>query len=210
MDKIKIPVRVLSSPANGVEREAAHTGTPPARRVPDRADLPVEANPAREDSPVPPTESGGESLPAGEEPRTAEADWRDLALRLQAEMENFRRRQQRLAQGQIEEERQRLLRDYLQVMDNLERALAAPAGDPKALVEGVQLTRRALQQRLQREGVTRIEARGRPFDPNWHEAVTAVPHDGTGATPGTVIQVLEPGYRLGEQLLRPARVIVAV
>ncbi len=125
-------------------------------------------------------------------------------------MDNYRKRQQRLAQDQIEAERQRLLRVFLQTVDDLERALAAPAGDAGALRKGVQLTHRAVLQRLQQEGVERIEALHRPFDPNWHEAVSAVPHDGTGATPGTVIKVLEPGYRLGEQLLRPARVIVAV
>ncbi len=137
-------------------------------------------------------------------------DWRDKALRLQAEMDNYRKRQRRLAQDQVEAQRDRLLGLFLLVVDDLERALEAPAGDPQALREGVELTRRAALQRLRNEGVTRIEALGQPFDPHRHDAVSTVPHDGTGAGPDTVVQVLEPGYRLGERLLRPARIVVAV
>jgi molecular chaperone GrpE len=211
MDRIvKIPVRVQPPPADEIESAGIHTGRSPAHRYQAQAGLPIQAKPAQNEPLVPVAEPSREPQPAEKETRTEETDWRDMALRLQAEMDNFRKRQQRLAQDQIQTERQRLLRGYLQIVDDLERALAAPTGDTRALVEGVQLTRRTILQRLQQEGVTRIEAQDRPFDPEWHEAVSAVPHDGTGAAPGTVIKVLEPGYRLGEQLLRPARVIVVV
>lgn len=137
-------------------------------------------------------------------------DWQDRAQRLQAEMENYRRRQQRLAQDQIESERERLLKAFLEVVDDLERALASSSQGSGGLREGVQLTHRAALQRLKKENVERIEARGRRFDPAWHEAVSTVPSRQVGAAPETVVQVLEPGYRLGDRLLRPARVVVAI
>ncbi len=137
-------------------------------------------------------------------------DWRDRALRLQAEMDNYRKRQQRLAQDQIETERRRLLHAFLALVDDLERALGQPPGSDGGLRQGVELTHRAALQFLQQEGVERLEAHGRPFDPAWQEAVGTVDHRHTDAALNTVAQVLEPGYRLGEQLLRPARVIVAV
>jgi molecular chaperone GrpE len=141
----------------------------------------------------------------------ADADeWRDRALRLQAEMDNYRKRQQRLAQSQIEAERERLLSAFLGVVDDLERALTAPAAGGEGLRRGVELTHRAAVQLLQKEDVKMIEAEGRPFDPNWHEAVATVSRNGSGVAPNTVIRVMEPGYRLGDRLLRPAKVVVAV
>ena len=137
-------------------------------------------------------------------------DWHDRALRLQAEMENYRRRQRRLAQDEIESERERLLNAFLEVVDDLERALASPSGGGGGLREGVQLTHRAALQRLKKENVERIEAQGRRFDPSWHEAVSSAPSRPLGVAPETVVQVLEPGYRLGDRLLRPARVVFAV
>jgi molecular chaperone GrpE len=138
------------------------------------------------------------------------------AARLQAEMDNFRKRQQRLAADQTETERRRLLADYLHVVDDLERALSAPDRDDEALRQGVALTHRAALKLLQREGVEPVQAMGQPFDPNWHEAVATVSALDAAANNGrqpdsdTVIQVLEPGYRQGDRLLRPARVVVAV
>lgn len=143
-------------------------------------------------------------------------DWRDRAMRLQADMDNFRKRQQRLAQDQIEAERQRLLGAFLQVVDDLERALAASEvpgdglRDGDGLRRGVQLTHRTAMQLLQREGVEPLEAKHRRFDPNWHDAVATVGHNGSLAAADTVVEVVEPGYRLGDRLLRPAKVVVAV
>ncbi len=127
-------------------------------------------------------------------------------------MDNYRKRQQRLAEDRIDTERQRLLRSFLLVVDDLERALAAPplGGDGRGLREGVQLTHRAALQLLQREGVEPIREQGRPFDPHRHEAVATVDHDRAGVAPNTIVEVLEPGYRQQDQLLRPARVVVAV
>jgi molecular chaperone GrpE len=153
-------------------------------------------------------EEAVEATPAAAEGN--EIDWQDRALRLQAEMENYRRRQRRLAQDEIESERERLLTAFLEVVDDLERALGSPSQDGSGLREGVELTHRAALQRLKKENVERIEAQGRRFDPSWHEAVSSVPGRPLGVAPETVVQVLEPGYRLGDRLLRPARVVVAV
>lgn len=142
-------------------------------------------------------------------------EWRDRALRLQADMENYRKRQQRFAQDQIGHERRRLLNSFLGIVDDLERALATPDGGDglprgEGLHRGVELTHRAAMQLLQKEGAVAISADNQPFDPNWHEAVATIPRNGGEVAPGTVIQVITPGYRIDDQLLRPAKVVVAV
>ena len=143
--------------------------------------------------------------------REEEVDyWRDRALRLQAEMENYRRRQGRLAQDQVDTQRQQLLAAFLEIVDNLERALAVPRNGDHDLSQGLELTHRAAVQLLERQGVEPVQALGQPFDPNWHEAIATVGRDGSGAAAETVVKVLEPGYRLDGRLLRPAKVVVAV
>ena len=136
--------------------------------------------------------------------------WRDRALRLQAEIDNSRKRQQRLAEARITADRERLLRAFLNVADDLERALTASDADVESLQQGVNLTQQALTHLLKQEGVEPIRAEGEIFDPTWHEAVGTVPHQNAGAKPDTVVQVMEKGYRLAGRLLRPARVIVAI
>jgi molecular chaperone GrpE len=135
-------------------------------------------------------------------------EWRDRALRLQAEMKNYRKRQQRLAEERIAEERERLLRAFLPVADDLERALNANKAGLESLRQGVELTRQTLMQILDQEGAQPIQAIGQPFDPAWHEAVGTVPHQKVEIEPGMVAVVVREGYRLGDRLLRPARVIV--
>ncbi len=138
------------------------------------------------------------------------AEWRDRALRLQAEMENFRKRQRRQAEARVAEERERLLRAFLLVDDDLQRALSADVTSLEDLRQGVQMTRQTLRQILAQEGVESIDAEGQPFDTRWHEAVGSVSHRVAGVPPETVAHVVQPGYRIGERLLRPARVIVAI
>jgi molecular chaperone GrpE len=134
--------------------------------------------------------------------------WRDRALRLQAEMENYRKRQQRLTQERIVEERERLLRSFLRAADDLERALRADRLSLESLLQGVRLTHQGILALIEREGARPIAAEGQLFDPNVHEAVGTVPSD-DDVEPDTVVQVVQEGYRLGDRLLRPARVIVA-
>ena len=153
--------------------------------------------------------------PAQDELREETEEWRNRALRLQADMENYRKRQQRNAQNEIEQERDRLLNAFLDIVDDLERALATPdgsddSGGSDGLRRGVELTHRAATQLLEKEGASAIAAEHQPFDPNWHEAVATIPRNEWEVAPGTVVQVVEAGYRLGERLLRPAKVVVAV
>jgi molecular chaperone GrpE len=151
--------------------------------------------------------------PAAEAPTPDVAEdvemWRDRALRLEAEMDNYRKRQRRLAEERIAEERDRLLRRLISLADDVERALSAERADAASLRQGVQLTHRSLVQALAQEGVEPIEAKGKPFDPEWHEASGAFPGERVGVEPGRVIEVMQKGYCVGDRLLRPARVIVA-
>lgn len=161
------------------------------------------------------TETGPEAAERGQDPVQELKVWRDRALRLQAEMENYCKRQRRLAEEQVAASRQQALGALLEVADNLSRALdvAGPSStqvDAASLLEGVEITLQGVRQALDRQGVHSIQAKGRPFDPAWHEAVATVPHQAANVTPNTVVKVLEKGYRLGERILRPARVVVAV
>jgi molecular chaperone GrpE len=159
--------------------------------------------------------SQADALSPDAEPEEMEAlkeeleTWRDRALRLQAEIENFRKRQRRLAEDRIEANRARLLRNFLMIADDLERALNAEGGDETSLREGVEVTQRSLSQFLKQEGVESIEAEGETFDPAWHEAVGTVSPETAGVEQGTVVGVTRTGYRLNGRLLRPARVVVA-
>jgi molecular chaperone GrpE len=144
-------------------------------------------------------------------------DAEDRHLRDRAELENFKRRSQRERSEALRYACEGLLRDLLPVVDNLERALRAAAessgegangsGATAALVAGVELVQRQLLDALERHGVTRIDARGQPFEPALHEAVFRVESD--QAAPGTVVDELAPGYRLHDRLLRAAQVSVA-
>jgi molecular chaperone GrpE len=135
-----------------------------------------------------------------------EIDWKTQTIRLQAEMENFRKRQTRRAEEAIGAERERLLRLMLPLTDNLERALRYDTADDNTLRQGVELTRRELIRVLESEGVIRLETVGQPFAPELHEAVALRPAE---AESGVIVEEVEAGYKLGEKLLRPARVVVA-
>ena len=142
--------------------------------------------------------------PAAEEAAPAPDD---SYLRLAADFDNYRKR---VAREQVEwtsRANERLLNELLPVLDDLERALEAAAEHEEAkLEEGVRLVHRSLLGLVERHGLSEIEADG-AFDPHVHEALLAQP--GEGAEEGAVLQVLQKGYRLGDKVLRPARVIVA-
>lgn len=127
--------------------------------------------------------------------------------RVAAEFENYRKRAAREQADFATRATERLVKELLPVLDDLERALEAAAAHEEAkLEEGVQLVQRALAAALKREGLVEIAADG-PFDPHVHEALLSQPAE--DAEPGTVLEVLQKGYRLGDRVLRPARVIVA-
>ena len=140
---------------------------------------------------------------------------KDRALRTAAEMENLRRRTARDVQDARSYAIANFARDMLSVSDNLARTLEAiPAeakasGDAgfKALIEGVDITERAMLGALERHGVKKLEPQGEKFDPNFHQAMFEVPNPAVPAN--TVVQVVQPGYSIGERVLRPAMVGVS-
>jgi molecular chaperone GrpE len=145
-----------------------------------------------------------------------EVDWREQALKLQAEMAGYRRRQQLLAHAEAKAEEIALLKDVLSIADNLDRALAAARIQPTengqaadALTQGVELTRVGLDRILAKYGVEQMEAQGAMFDPAYHEAVYTVPALAQGLESGTVVEVLEAGYHRQGTVFRPAKVVVA-
>ena len=134
-------------------------------------------------------------------------EYLDLLQRKQAELENYRKRAAREQERLVAHANERLVRELLPVLDDLERTLeAAERHEEAALVDGVRLVERSLRAVLDREGVVEISADG-PFDPHVHEAMLTQP--GEGAEQGTVLEVLQRGYRVGDKVVRPARVIVA-
>src|SRR3979411_2849033 len=145
----------------------------------------------------------------------AAADARDKMLRTLAEMENLRKRTAR----EVSEARtcvtSGLARDVLDIADNLQRALdavpaeARAAADPglKALIEGVELTERSLLNTLEKNGVKKFDPSGEKFDPNFQQAMYEVPDASVPA--GTVLQVVQAGYMIGERVLRPGLVAVS-
>ena len=147
-----------------------------------------------------------ESAPAHSAAEPAQAP-DDSYLRLAADFDNYRKR---VAREQVEwtsRANERLLNELLPVLDDLERALEAAAEHEEAkLEEGVRLVHRSLLGLVERHGLSEIEAEG-AFDPHVHEALLAQP--GEGSDQGAVLHVLHKGYRLGDKVLRPARVIVA-
>lgn len=139
---------------------------------------------------------------------TAERDeYLDLLLRVQADFENYRKRAAREQERLVAHAHERVVRELLPVLDDLERALeAAERHEEAALVDGVKLVEQALRAALEKEGLVEIETDG-AFDPHVHEAMLAQERD--GAEPGSVLEVVQRGYRLGDKVVRPARVIVA-
>jgi molecular chaperone GrpE len=134
-------------------------------------------------------------------------EYLDSLQRLKAEFDNFRKRTARDSAAQSARASEALVKELLPVLDDLERALVAAEDHEEAkLEEGVQLVHRALADVLARTGLVEIETDG-TFDPHVHEALLTQPADDT--EPGSVVQVLQKGYRLGDRVLRPARVVVA-
>jgi molecular chaperone GrpE len=128
-------------------------------------------------------------------------------LRLAADFDNYRKRTAREHVALTQRANERLLNELLPVLDDLERALEAATEHEEAkLEEGVRLVHRSLLGLVERYGLTEIDTEG-AFDPHVHEALLAQP--GEGVDEGSVLQVLQKGYRLGDKVIRPARVIVA-
>ena len=144
--------------------------------------------------------------------KAAKADeYLGLAQRTQADFENYRKRSARDAALATQRGATKLAKELLPAVDNLERALehAPEASDDSelAFLAGIKHVHSDLIAALQRSGIERYSPEGEPFDPTLHEAVAQQPID--GFAPGTVVEVFQRGYRIGENVVRPARVVVA-
>jgi molecular chaperone GrpE len=139
------------------------------------------------------------------------AEIKDRMLRIAAEFENYKKRARKDQADGEARAREAVLRDLLEVTDNLERAKAswngAKEADANAIRDGVELVLRQFHSKLERYQVKAVEAIGQPFDPRFHEAISQAPT--TDVKPGSVLHELQKGYMIGDKLLRPAMVVVA-
>ena len=153
--------------------------------------------------------------PASPEDRAAALEierdeMKDRMLRVAADFENWKKRARKEQTDAVASARESVLRDVLEVVDNLERAAGAQANgvvDGAAVMKGVSLVLRLFQQKLERYEVKPFEVTGQPFDPRVHEAVSRV--ESADVPSGAVAAELQKGYRIGERLLRPALVSVS-
>jgi molecular chaperone GrpE len=147
-----------------------------------------------------------EAEPVGDEP-----DWKDIALRKAAELENLRKQNAQRVQKATRDGMRRVASELLPALDDFERALAhaeAEEGDEQhTLTRGIRLVQDQLLAALRRAGIEAFWPKGETFDPHLHEAVATTPVE--GAKSGTVVEVYQAGYRLGDDVLRAAKVVVA-
>lgn len=180
------------------------TGAPAAQDAPAEPGLVIEVDPPAKVEAPDRAAALEQALAKAEQERK---DAWDKYVRAVADLENYRRRAKRDLDDARAESRTRVLKEMLPVVDNLERAVSHGAeGDGNAVLEGVRLVLRQFTTALERCEVTAVEAEGKAFDPNLHEAIGQQESD---AAPGTVVSVLQKGYRLADRLLRPALVVVA-
>jgi molecular chaperone GrpE len=152
------------------------------------------------------TKSEGEEQVELDALRNENEELIETLQRLQADFDNYRKRAARDQESLVARAGERIVKELLPILDDLERALeAAEQHEEAKLEDGVRLVHRQLEQLLEREGLALVETEGR-FDPHVHEALLTQPSD---ADEGSVIEVLQKGYRLGDRVLRPARVVVA-
>ena len=209
------PVGAGDPPSPAVAKASSGMGPPtppPAGGAPaDSAEGPGSAGPGSAGS------SDGERVEQDFEALLAEAreqkdEYLELARRTQADFENFRKRMAAEAQAAGVRGKSNLIGEVVPALDDLERALQAAGLDPEGdsedgLAHGVLLVFRNLREALTRNGVETVDPKGEKFDPRWHEALSTVAVE--GAESGTVVEVMQKGYKLGEQLVRPARVVVS-
>jgi len=197
--------------------------TQPAQTTQGGAEAPASASPAGQAEPA---ASSSPATPTPEEriaqleaekaqlAREKQDNW-DRLLRTTADLDNLRKRSRRELDDARTEARTKVLREMLPVMDNLERAVehaqsettGSGGSGAASVIEGVKLVLRQFAQALERCDVVAVDAVGKPFDPNQHEAISQV--ESAEHAPGSVVQALQKGYTIGNRLLRPALVVVA-
>lgn len=190
-------------PDDGGALRAGSSSTPPSSAPPAGGTAPAGDSGQSDADQV---EQDFEALLA--DAQREKAEYLELAQRTKADFENYRKRmaaevQAAQARGKIE-----VAREVIEAVDNLERALEAADGESgQGLAEGVTMVLGGLRETLSRNGVEVVDPKGEKFDPVWHEALSTLPAEGVEA--GHVVEVVQKGYKLGEQLVRPARVVVS-
>ena len=168
----------------------------------------VEETPS--DAPEPEEALAEDAATEAPEPES-EPDWKDLAHRYAADADNARKQAAQRVQKAARDGMKRVASELLPALDDFERALAhaeAEEGDAEHhLTKGIRLVQEQMLAALKRAGIESYSPQGETFDPHLHEAVATTPVE--GADPGTVVEVYQAGYRLGEDVLRPAKVVVS-
>jgi molecular chaperone GrpE len=188
--------------------------TPGARRAPGSGSTDEHGVPSAEDSERATAGDGDVAEIEGDlDELVKTAAQRDeylaLAQRTQADFENYRKRVARESAAAQERGAAGLAKELLPPLDNLDRALDEASCADEPLLAGVRLVRSELGAALARFGIESFSPKGEMFDPALHEAMATLPQPPGGAASGTVVEVYQPGYRLGESIIRPARVVVA-
>jgi molecular chaperone GrpE len=161
---------------------------------------------AKQPFPAPASDADSEDAMSGLQ---ADLDrFRDLALRSQADFENYKRRAAREKEDAVKYANSSLLQRLVSILDNFELGLAAAKaeGEQSPIYSGMVLVQKQLNDLLEENGLQAIEAEGKKFDPNLHEAIA---HEPSASSEGTVIRQARRGYRFKDRLLRPARVVVS-
>ncbi len=184
-------------------------GHKPRAAAADGGDGAEDAEPA--DAEPQPEDDGGQQVQQDLHELATKAEKADeylaLAQRTQADFENYRKRAARDAELAQNRGVAKLVKELLPAIDSLDRALKAASEDDSQLVDGIKLVHTDLLSALQRVGVEPFSPAGEPFDPQFHEAVAQQPIEGVES--GLVAEVFQQGFRLGDSVLRPARVLVA-
>jgi molecular chaperone GrpE len=152
------------------------------------------------------SDDDGTAGPSGRQDEEREREPDQQLLRALADLDNLRKRYGRELDRERDAERERVAREWLPVVDNLERSLEFAKADDDPMVAGVRAVLEQAVSVLARIGFPRFDDIGEVFDPARHEALSAVPSD---ETPGTIVATVHPGYGEGSSMLRPARVVVA-
>jgi molecular chaperone GrpE len=157
-------------------------------------------------------ESGARAVEEDFEKLVADAqkerdEYLELAKRTKADFENYRKRVASDVQAAQARGKAEVAREVIDAVDNLERALETADGSGDGLASGVEMVLGGLRETLKKHGIEAVDPKGEKFDPNQHEALSTMPVEGTES--GTVVEVMQKGYRLGDQLIRPARVVVS-
>lgn len=156
---------------------------------------------------LPPGDAAADSAPELDALRTEAAEWRDKYLRKLAEFDNFRRRTRQESDLLREVVAESLIVELLPVMDDFDRMLSSMAGAEDPFYKGVELIRGKLRSFFEAHGVARLECRGKPFDPAEQDALLMQP--APDFPPGTVLEEITPGYRMGDRVIRHAQVVVS-